>query len=448
MRHLPISRDRVIGVYRHVFSSKPKRICSVGQLSIVLTLSLAFAQSALGLSRTNLDLFYIHHINPYALGCCYPNYKTEFIPEVRVTGGGFEPPPRPDREVGIPLKTYNSVHRLVGILAPKQTSPWEDQPELRLYAASSDLATVIGPVSMFRPIMVDSVLSQPDAYYHTRWYAHPLSYLDDVVGTLLPIGPPHTSLVTRSDYTVRAPVRRKAIDGSAYDASPLEVTRGGVPWYTHFWGYRLGLVANESNFNDANRGKLAPGWPAFPSPANNFELAFLPPPWIEDDVVEYVNQKDFPKQPDGQFFYAVLAADKAALDAVASWRRTGKSFKSGGYVSVCRFYGGLNGGPNTHFYSADDKECAALKKVPVLSYEGQTFAVNMPMPAKTASQALPGALRDCPAKSKPLYRLYNNASAPGKDYVSNHRYVTDRADVNAAVAQGWVDEGHVMCVPE
>jgi serine protease len=117
-------------------------------------------------------------------------------------------------------------------------------------------------------------------------------------------------------------------------------------------------------------------------------------------------------------------------------------------VSVCRCCGGANGGPNTHVYSADADECDALKKVAALSYEGQTFAVSMPMRAKTAAQMLPGALRDCRVKSKPLYRLYNNASAPGKDYVSNHRYVTERADVIAAVAQGWVDEGHAMCVPE
>ncbi len=138
----------------------------------------------------------------------------------------------------------------------------------------------------------------------------------------------------------------------------------------------------------------------------------------------------------------MLASDKALLDAVPAWRRTGKAFKSGGYVSACRFYGGKNGGPNTHFYSADDKECAALKAIPTLWYEGQTFAVNLPLPSSNADGTKP-----CPQASKPLYRLYNNASAPGKDYVSNHRYVTERADVSAAMVQGWVDEGQVMCVP-
>ena len=257
--------------------------------------------------------------------------------------------------------------------------------------------------------------------------------------------PAHMTLDARDLVTFSEPKRRTALDGSQYDASAMVMVRNGVPWMTYHWGYRLGLVASKSDWNAAN--PLNPpellNWPAVPSSKDEFELTALPPPWVEDDVVEYVNRNDFPKQPGGQFFYAVLASDKAALDAVPNWSRTGKAFKSGGYVSVCRFYGGKNGGPNTHFYSADDKECTALKAVPQLSYEGQTFAVNMPMPGSNADGTKP-----CPIDSKPLYRLYNNASAPGKDYVSNHRYVPERSDVAVAVAQGWVNEGQVMCVPQ
>ena len=160
-------------------------------------------------------------------------------------------------------------------------------------------------------------------------------------------------------------------------------------------------------------------------------------------MVEYVNKPDFPAQPGGQFFYAVAAADKATLDALPVWRRTGNTFKSGGYVSACRFYGGKNGGPNTHFYSADDKECESLKQYKFLDYEGQTFAVNVPIKAATIN-----ASATCPAASKPLYRLYNNAAASNGKFVSNHRYVTERSDVAAAVARGWLDEGMVMCVPQ
>ena len=59
-----------------------------------------------------------------------------------------------------------------------------------------------------------------------------------------------------------------------------------------------------------------------PGTKDEFELTTLPPPLTDADVVEYVNVSDFPKQPDGLFFYAVLASDKAALDATSTWRRT------------------------------------------------------------------------------------------------------------------------------
>ena len=258
------------------------------------------------------------------------------------------------------------------------------------------------------------------------------------------IGPPFETLSARDEVTFAAPKRRTALDGSQYDASAMVMVRNGVPWATYQWGYRLGLVASTSDWNPANAG-AAPellNWPAVPSKRDEFELTKLPPPWIEDDVVEYVNRADFPAQPGGQYFYAVRAEDKTLLDSIPAWQRSGKSFKSGGYVSACRFYGGKNGGPNTHFYSADDKECAALKAIPLLAYEGQTFAVNVPLPG-----AAVGGVKPCPIDSKPLYRVYNNASASNGRFVSNHRYLTERADVAAVVAQGWVDEGQVMCVP-
>jgi len=260
---------------------------------------------------------------------------------------------------------------------------------------------------------------------------------------------PNVTLAARDEITFGAVVRRTAVDGGQYDASPMTIRRNGVSWMTYHWGYRLGLVASTTDWIPGNAA-LAPelaAWPALPRREDELELMTLPPPWIEDDVVEYVNRADFPWQPDGQYFYAARLEDKAALDAALVWQRSGRTFKSGGYVSVCRFYAGNNGGPNTHFYSADASECKALRQIAALTYEGQTFAVNLPLPARTEQQGLPGAQRDCPAGSRPLFRLYNNP-APGSRAVANHRYTTDRADVAAFTARGWTDEGHVMCVPE
>jgi hypothetical protein len=80
-----------------------------------------------------------------------------------------------------------------------------------------------------------------------------------------------------------------------------------------------------------------------------------------------------------------------------------------------------------------------------MNYEGKVFYANLPIPPKTA-----GGSPTCPLASIPLYRAYNAAyDASGKrNYDSNHRFSTNRADIAEVVAKGWVDEGMVMCVPE
>lgn len=279
----------------------------------------------------------------------------------------------------------------------------------------------------------------------TVWYQAPTCGASNIE-TPPPLG---SGWAFTDTFEFKAPVRRKTWDGGVFDASPMVQKRNGESWLTMFWGYRMGLVESQIDWDAARLRKLPAfaGWPRYAGKEEEFVLTALPPPYVEDEVIEYVNRIDFPAQPNGQYFYASRSGDKLALNASPRWSRTGKSFFSGGYVSACRFYGGKSGGPNTHFYSADDQECAALRQVPTLSYEGQAFAVNLPLPAKTASQQVPDALKDCPANSQPLFRVYNNAANSGGRFVSNHRYLTDRADVNVAVAQGWVDEGHVMCVP-
>jgi hypothetical protein len=244
-----------------------------------------------------------------------------------------------------------------------------------------------------------------------------------------------------------APIRRRAIDGGAFDASPMTVIREGVPWMTYYWGYRLGMVESRSDWDDKNKGASTQfaTWPAFPTPTQNFALTTLPPPFVEGEVTEYVNVKDFPKQPGGQYFYAATQGDRDALDAAPNWQRTQRSFNAGGYVNVCRFYGGGKpGGPNTHFFTADDTECARLKTLPFLDFEGTPFVADLPIPAANASQAA-----TCRTGTRPLYRAYNNAYGPKgqNDWQSNHRFVTHKADITAMVAIGWADEGVAMCVP-
>ena len=243
--------------------------------------------------------------------------------------------------------------------------------------------------------------------------------------------------------TLLAPVRRKATDGSEYEASPMLIEREGLPWMTYYAGYRLGFVASESNWLASNVGKspALANWPAYPDARDNFELAKLPRPFVEGEVVEYVNQLDFPKSLGGIFFYAASLADQAALDASANWWRTGQSFKSGGYVPVCRLYGSATLGPNTHFYTADAAECKTLQSNPALHFEGTPFRASRLIPATSAGVAT------CPTATIPLYRGFNNPA--GNGYDPNHRYVTKRELLTKmTTVVGWVEEGAVMCVPE
>ena len=105
---------------------------------------------------------------------------------------------------------------------------------------------------------------------------------------------------------------------------------------------------------------------------------------------------------------------------------------------MCRFYGnpalgpdGRRLGPNSHFYTADAAECAAVKTDPGWLFEGVVF------------QAVAPTLGSCPQPLVPVYRSYNGRFLEND---SNHRYATDPAIVQAMSAQGWVSEGVVLCI--
>ena len=108
---------------------------------------------------------------------------------------------------------------------------------------------------------------------------------------------------------------------------------------------------------------------------------------------------------------------------------------------VCRFYGSMSPGPNSHFYTADAGECEALKKLAQTTpaaekrwnFEEIAFAINVP------------AGGNCPSDTLPVYRAYNGGFERGKD--SNHRLTTDPAIYKDMLAKGWKGENVVMCSP-
>jgi mono/diheme cytochrome c family protein len=168
-------------------------------------------------------------------------------------------------------------------------------------------------------------------------------------------------------------------------------------------------------------------------------------------VIEYIDTQDFPNAPGGHFFYSDSACEIALVDTGVAGRfvRTGESFKTGGPKALCRFYGNPVWGPNSHFFTIDDNECALVKSlqftppppnVQQWNYEGLAFSETPPVGA--------GADRSCPAGTIPVYRAYNNAIRNGvkNAWDSNHRYWTDKAALDAfAAANGWASEGLVFC---
>ena len=184
------------------------------------------------------------------------------------------------------------------------------------------------------------------------------------------------------------------------------------------------------------------------------KLRDLPAPKRAGTVIEFRNIQDFPKSPGGNFFYTSDPAEAAFLDSggAGHFVRTGKSFNAGGFVRTCRFYGSVSPGPNSHFFTVGDADCAALKNLQKTprptteqqwNFEGYSFPMNVPR--KNADGSF-----SCPQASVPVYRAYNRAFADNgakNAWDSNHRYSTNQQDIAEVVALGWVDEGVAMCAP-
>jgi hypothetical protein len=155
-------------------------------------------------------------------------------------------------------------------------------------------------------------------------------------------------------------------------------------------------------------------------------------------VVEYYNTGL------DNFFITADPVEQTAIaggSAGPGWSVTGE-FKPGGPALVCRFYGSITPGPNSHFYTIDADECQSLKDLQASTpatekrwnFESLDFASTIPI------------AKQCPAGTVPVYRAYNEGFTRGID--SNHRITTSFAAYQAQLAKGWRPEGVVMCAPE
>ncbi len=151
-----------------------------------------------------------------------------------------------------------------------------------------------------------------------------------------------------------------------------------------------------------------------------------------------------------QYFRTASAAEANSIDAGAAgagWSRTGDNFSAwaagqtgNGLVDVCRFYGSMSPGPNSHFFTASKAECDQLKALqastpatkPRWNYEGLAFMAK-----------LPEISGNCAAGLIPIYRNYNQGAAKRID--SNHRFTSQKSEYDKLAAAGWAGEGVVMC---
>ena len=144
------------------------------------------------------------------------------------------------------------------------------------------------------------------------------------------------------------------------------------------------------------------------------------------------------------YFVTANLGEAASIDSGSAgpgWSRTGNTFNAGGSAQVCRFYGSVSPGPNSHFYTIDADECAELKRLQAATptsqrrwnFESLDFASSPPVGGT------------CPAGKVPVYRAYNNGFTRGID--SNHRITRNFSAILEVMNRGWSNEGVVMCAP-
>ena len=309
----------------------------------------------------------------------------------------------------------------------------------------SSIDSRITDVTWLPAIVSNDILHAPDAYVYlyTEMGVEQNGEVKLKVDTLIYCDAISLCYPSAKTYTASrgAPQRLNTLDGNQIEVLRIDIRLDNAPWASYFFGYGVGVVAAYSSSNA-------------PLAVPLFRPVSLPPPKIEGTVVEYVNTADFPNAPGGHYFYSADRAEQAMVDAgaVGKFVRTGHDFAAGGFVPVCRFYGSLSPGPNSHFFTVSEAECASLKSQQASptpstgqqwNYEGTgLYSVAPAINAQGQLQCLSGSV--------PVYRAYNNAYPKGggkNAWDSNHRYSTHSSDIDNLVAQGWVAEGIALCAP-
>jgi hypothetical protein len=190
-------------------------------------------------------------------------------------------------------------------------------------------------------------------------------------------------------------------------------------------------------------GRVAIAWDATKSNAiDTIEITILPDTGAAQNPGR-VHPTEYHNATLDHYFVTHSPDEMAKLDAgtqIKGWKRTGRTLAAypsaqAGTTPVCR-YRIPPGSGDSHFFGRNPEECdATAASHPDFVLEDPAM-MHMVMPTQGV----------CPAKTSPVYRVYNNRAS------ANHRYVNDLATRSQMVARGWIAEGDgpdrvTLCAP-
>jgi Abnormal spindle-like microcephaly-assoc'd, ASPM-SPD-2-Hydin len=157
--------------------------------------------------------------------------------------------------------------------------------------------------------------------------------------------------------------------------------------------------------------------------------------------------------PSNYYFMTSRDEDKALLDTVAGFERTGQSFpvysrQQAGTNSILRYFFGQAakaGTRGTHFYTLVNSEKSALLQLNTPNADLPKIPFDEGIDSFAFPPVVEGIGGSCAAGQTPVYRMFRGGARFPDD--PNHRFTVSRAIYDEFVALGWDGEGVKMCVP-
>ncbi|MBL8310961.1 MAG: choice-of-anchor D domain-containing protein [Burkholderiales bacterium] len=164
---------------------------------------------------------------------------------------------------------------------------------------------------------------------------------------------------------------------------------------------------------------------------------------------------EFRYAPLDYYFMTSREGEKALLDSLNGWSRTGESFPvlpdsgdaGSGRKGISRYYFdqvARNNSRGSHFYTLVESEKLALTTLNPGNAQQPRLPFNEGSDAWAYAPVIEGVGGSCASGQLPVYRLFRAAAKFPDD--PNHRFTTSRVLYDQFVALGWDGEGVKFCV--